>query len=80
MFEEASDDGMDGDVFAHVFDAWAETAEASDDEVDFDACVGGLVECFGDGAVFEGIHFGDDACGFPCFGVGDFGVDELVIA
>ena len=61
VFEVATDDGTDSDILTNFGDSWSETADAADDEIDFDAGVGGEVEGFNEFLIDERIHLGDDA-------------------
>lgn len=46
VFEEASHDAFDGDVFAEAGHAGSQAADAADDELRLDAGLGGSIECF----------------------------------
>lgn len=76
VFEEPVDDAADGDIFAEALDLGAQAADPADDEIDFDAGLGGAVEGIDEDGVDEGIHLGDDASGQTLFGVGAFAIDE----
>ena len=65
VFEVATDDRADGDIRTDFGDSWSETADPADDEIDFDAGIGGEVEGFDEVLIDEGIHLGDDARGNP---------------
>ena len=76
VLEEAADDGADADAAGQALDAGAEDAEAADDEVDFDAGIGGVVESFDDAGLEERIHLGDDVGGAAGAGVFGFAANE----
>ena len=76
MFKETADDGANANAVGHAFDAGAQYAEAADDEVDFDAGLGGLIESVNDGWLEERIHLGDDVGGAACPGVFRFAANE----
>jgi len=78
VFEETADKGADGDVVADSGDTGAEGASATNEEVDFDAGLRGLVEEPDDALVSEGIHLKDDMAAAAFELVDDFALDELL--
>ncbi len=76
MFEEAADDGADANAVREALQPRTQDGEAADDEVDFDAVPGGLVEGFNDAGFEQGVHFGDDVSGTAGLGVLLLAADE----
>ena len=60
----------------HAFDARAQDTEAADDQIDFNAGIGGLIESVDYGWLEERIHLCDDVGGAACPGVLGFAANE----
>jgi len=77
MFEEAIDDASDGDVLAEARNAWAEATNSTNQELDGDPFLGGMVEGLNNFFVDEGVGFNKNT-GWPsCAVVGAFAVNEF---
>ena len=76
VLKEAADDGTDTNATGEAFDSGAEDAEAADDEVDFNAGIGGIIERFDDAGLEERVHLGDDVCGAASAGVFSLAANE----
>ena len=57
MFEKSADQGNDPDVFRQAFNARAQTAGVTDNEIDMDSGLGGAVQGFDDISIDQGIGF-----------------------
>ena len=63
MFEEASDNAVDADVFADIGHAGPQAADTAHDQVDFDAGLRSPVEGFDDCWIHQAVHLGDNGSG-----------------
>jgi hypothetical protein len=77
VFEEAIDDASDGDILAEARDAWAQATNPTNQELDRDAFLGGVVEGLNNFFVHEGIGFNKNTGGSSCAVVGAFAVNEF---
>jgi len=77
VFEEAIDDASDGDIFTEARDAWAQATNSTNQELDRDPFLGGVVEGLNNFFVHEGIGFNKNTGGSSCAVVGAFAVNEF---
>ena len=77
VFEEAINDASDGDVLAEARDAWAQATNPTNQELDGDAFLGGVVEGLNNFFVHEGIGFNKNTGGSSCAVVGAFAVNKF---
>ena len=77
MFEEAIDDASDGDVLAEARDAWAQATNSTNQELDGDPFLGGVVEGLNNLFVHEGVGFNKNTGGPSCAVVSAFAVNEF---
>ena len=76
MLEEPAEDADDADVRRSPRELRAEAADAADDEVDFDAGLGGPVERLDRLGIDERVHLGDDAGRAPRARMDGLALDE----
>ena len=67
----------DANVFADAGDSGTQTADAADQEIDFDSGLRGLVEKLDHAAVDERVHLEDEVAVAIFFVVVDFAADEV---
>ena len=77
MFEETIDDASDGDVLAEARDAWAQATNSTNQELDGDPFLGGVVEGLNNFFVHKGVGFNKNTGGPACAVVGAFAVNEF---
>lgn len=77
MFEETIDNASDGNVLAEARDAWAQAANPTNQELDGDPFLGGVVEGLNNFFVHEGVGFNKNTGGSSCAVVGAFAVNEF---
>ena len=70
MFEETIDDASDGDVLAEARDAWAQATNSTNQELDGDPFLGGVVEGLNNFFVHKGVGFNKNTGGPACAAVG----------
>ena len=73
MLQQPAHNGPHPQVFPP---AGVQAAHAAHDQIDFHACVGGLVEQFDDLGVYQGVDFRGNPGGKPFFGVFHFPADQ----
>jgi len=77
MLEKTIDDASDDDVLAEARDAWAEATNSTNQELDGDPFLGGVVEGLNNLFVHEGVGFNKNTGGPSCAVVGAFAVNEF---
>ena len=77
VFEEAIDDTSNGDVITEARDAWAQATNSTNQELDGDPFLGGVVEGLNNFFVHEGVGFNKNTGGPACAVVGAFAVNEF---
>jgi len=77
MLEKTIDDASDDDVLAEARDAWAEATNSTNQELDGDPFLGGVVEGLNNLFVHEGVGFNKNTGGPSCAVVSAFAVNEF---
>jgi len=77
MLEKTIDDASDDDVLAEARDAWAEATNSTNQELDGDPFLGGVVEGLNNLFVHEGVGFNKNTGGSSCAVVGAFAVNKF---
>jgi len=77
MLEKTIDDASDDNVLAEARDAWAEATNSTNQELDGDPFLGGVVEGLNNLFVHEGVGFNKNTGGPSCAVVGAFAVNEF---
>src|SRR5262245_46970373 len=77
MFEESPDDAADADRLAAAGPAWAQAADAADDQVDGHAFARGRIHLLDQRRVGHAVELGDDSGGPAGLDVRDFAADHL---
>src|SRR5262245_9027503 len=77
MFEESPDDAADADRLAAAGPAWAQAADAADDQVDGHAFARGRIHLLDQRRVGHAVEHGDDSGGPSGLDVRDFAADHL---
>ena len=60
VFQVATQDASYGDVLAHAGNARSQTTNASDDQINLDAGLAGIVQGLDDGGLAQGVEFCSD--------------------
>ena len=80
VLKKLTNNACDPNIFTQGFFAWVEAAHASNDQVDFDACLGCFVEQGDDVGINQGIHLGFDLSLTTMLGVLDLTPDQCLRA
>lgn len=77
VFEKASDDGADANMFREAGDPGSQGARSTDDQIDLDAGLRGLIQRANNLRFQQRIHLGDDVCRLALPGAVGFTRDPL---
>ena len=77
MFEEAIDDASDGDVLAEARDAWAKATNSTNQQLDGDPFLGGVVEGLNNFFVYKSVGLNENTGRATCTVVGAFTLNEF---